>query len=52
MKRLVKYVYLTLTKNGFPTILGLVSFVVWEIKDYIGKSIRMSILGFWYWVTV
>ena len=29
---LVKCAYLVLTKNGFPTILGLVSFVVWGMK--------------------
>ena len=52
MDRLVKCTYLVLTKSGFSTILSLISFVVWEMKDYKGISVRIGILEFWHWVTV
>ena len=42
MDRLVKFVYLTLTENGFSTFSGLISFVVWELKNCMGISV-------WYW---
>ena len=51
-ERLVEYVYLTLTKNGFLTSPDLISFVVWELKDYMGMSVQIGILGFWYWMAI
>ena len=40
MDLVVKYVYLTLTNNGFTTFQGLISFVVWELKNYMGISVQ------------
>ena len=45
MDWLVKHVYLTLTKNGIPIFPGSISFVVWELKNYMECCI-VSVL--WY----
>ena len=39
MDRSIKYVYLTLTKNEFPTFPSLISFMVWELKKGMGISV-------------
>ena len=46
MDRLVKYVYLTLKKNEFPTFLGLISFVVWELKNYRGILVLLVLYSY------
>ena len=46
MDPLVKCLCLTLTKNGFSTFPGLISFVVWELKNCKGISVGIVILGF------
>ena len=43
MDRLVKYVYLTLTKNEFPTFPSLINSMVWGVENYMGISVR-----YWY----
>ena len=59
MDRLIKYIYLTLTENGFPTLSNLISFVVLESKNCTGILVWMGILSIlvqcrylepWYWI--
>ena len=39
------YPYLTLTKNWFPTLPVLISFVVWELDDRIGILVWYQYFG-------
>ena len=45
MDQLVKYVYLVLTKNGFLTFLGLINFVVLELKTTWVYQYGIGIVG-------
>ena len=43
--RLVKYVYLTLTKDEFPTFPSLINSVLWGVKNCMGTSVQYRYFG-------
>ena len=45
MDRLVKYIYLTLTKNEFPTFPNLINFVVWGVENCMRILVQYRYFG-------